>query len=102
METSDITATDLHDETLGPNIFDELRKEVSKRIKRDKNMHTLADYTSSIFQGFECYLRTENDLVEDDIRLIVDEYCSSFIACKILSSVFFFIYLSNFFEETSI
>ena len=32
-------------------------------------MNVLAGYTSSVFQDFESYLRTEVDLVEDNIRL---------------------------------
>ena len=37
-------------------------------------MKILAGYTSSVFQDFESYLRTEVDLVEDDIKLVLDEY----------------------------
>ena len=42
-------------------------------------MKTLVRYTKSIFQDSESFLRTEVDLVEDDIRLVLDEYKSSFI-----------------------
>ena len=42
-------------------------------------MNTLAGYVSSVFQDFESYLRTEDDLVEDDIKLVLDEYNSRFI-----------------------
>ena len=31
-------------------------------------MYILAGYNSSVFQDFESYLRTEVDLVENDIR----------------------------------
>ena len=41
-------------------------------------MATLAGYTSSIFQDFESFLRTEVDLVEDDIRLVLEEFKPSF------------------------
>ena len=41
-------------------------------------MATLAGYTSSRFQDFESFLRAEVDLVEDDIRLVLDEHNSSF------------------------
>ena len=37
-------------------------------------MNILTRYTTSIFQDFESYLRTEVDLVEDDIRLVLDAY----------------------------
>ena len=43
----------------------------------------LAIYTSSVFQDFEGFLRTQIDLVEDDIKLVLDEYNSSFITYEI-------------------
>ena len=33
----------------------------------------LSKYPGSVFQDFERYLRTEIDLVEDDIRLVLDK-----------------------------
>ena len=45
-------------------------------------MNILARYTSSVCQDFESYLRTEIDLVEDDFKLVLDEYNSSFITYK--------------------
>ena len=39
-------------------------------------MKKLAIYNSSIFQDFESFLRTEVDLVGDDIRLVLHEYSS--------------------------
>ena len=36
-------------------------------------MSFLAGYTSSMFQAFKKYKRTEVDLVEDDIRLVLKE-----------------------------
>ena len=39
----------------------------------------LPRYKSSIFQDLESFLRTEADLVDDDINLILDEYISNFI-----------------------
>ena len=41
-------------------------------------MSILSGYPSSVFQDFESYLRTEIDLVGDDIRLVLDKYNSSF------------------------
>ena len=73
LDISDITATDLQDEIVGP-IIEEYKKQVSKRMKDGGYMNILADYNSSIFQDFESFLRTEPDLVEDDIRLVLDEY----------------------------
>ena len=43
-------------------------------------MLILAIYVNYIFQDFESFLRTEVDLVEDDIRLVLDEYISNFIS----------------------
>ena len=48
-------------------------------MKVDKNMLFLSMSVDSIFQDFENFLRTEVDLVEDDVRLVLDEYNSSFI-----------------------
>ena len=79
METTDITATDLQDEILGPIIIEECRERVSKRMKNDAYMKILAGFTRSITKDFESYLRTEVDLVEDDIRIVLDEYNSSSI-----------------------
>ena len=42
-------------------------------------MKILSGHFRSIFQDFEKYLRTENNLVEDDIRLVLDEINSSVI-----------------------
>ena len=52
-------------------------------MKDDKYMYILSGYSSSIFQDCESYLRTEVDLVQDDVRLVSDEYNSSFITYKI-------------------
>ena len=41
-------------------------------------MGLLASYTNSIFQDIESYLRTEVQLVEEEIRLVLDEYISFF------------------------
>ena len=57
---------------------------MTKRTKDDKDMESLARYTtSSVFQDFESFLRTEVDLVEDDIKLVLDEYNSSFITYEL-------------------
>ena len=76
---SDITATDSQNDIIGPNIIEEYGEQVSERMKRDEYMLILAIYNSSIFQDFESFLRTEIDLVDDDIRLVLDDYNSSFI-----------------------
>ena len=74
MDTSDITASDLQNEIIGPVIIKEYRDQVTKRKEDAGHMNILAGYHSFVFQGFESYLRTEVDLVEDDIRLVLDIY----------------------------
>ena len=78
LEVPDFTATDLQDEILGPIVDKEYRKEVSKRLKNDKHKVFVGFQIHSIFEDFENYLRTEIDLVEDDISLFLDENTSSF------------------------
>ena len=73
MDISDITATDLQDETIAPIIIKDHREQVTKRMKDDKYTVILSIYVESVFQDFESFLRTEIDLVEDDIRLVLDE-----------------------------
>ena len=80
---SEITATDLQDDIIGPIIIDEYRNQVTKGMKDDKYMNILARYNSSVFQDFESFLRTQVDLVEDDVKLVLDEYNSSFITYEL-------------------
>ena len=79
----EITAADLQDERRAPIIIEEYRKQVTKRMKDDKYMNILAGYVSSVFQDFESYLRTEVDLIEGDIKLVLDDSNSSFITYEI-------------------
>ena len=83
LDISDITSTDLQDDIIGPIIIEEYREQVTKRMKDDKYMKILAGYVSSVFQNFENYLRTEVDLVQDDVKLVLDEYNSSFITYEL-------------------
>ena len=48
-------------------------------MKNDEYMRILAVYFRSILQNIESFLRTEIDLVEDGIRLVLYECNSSFI-----------------------
>ena len=73
LDISDNKATDLQDDIIAPIIFEEYREQVSKRMKDVQYMRFLSTYTSSVFQNFESFLRTQIDLVEDDIKLILDE-----------------------------
>ena len=72
LDIEDITAADLQEEILAPNIIEEYRKQRTKRKKDDKYMNIVAGYVSSVFQDFESYLRTEVDLIEDDNKLVLD------------------------------
>ena len=53
-------------------------------------MKILARYFSSMLQDFESYLRIEVDLVEDDIRLILDENKSNFLNFELLPGFYTF------------
>ena len=90
LDISDITAADLQDDLIAPIIIEEYEKQVTKRMKDDKYINIVAGYVSSVFQDFESYLRTEVDLIEDDIKLVLDEYNSSFITNEISPSIYTF------------
>ena len=79
----DITAEDLQDDIIGPIIIEEYNEQVTKRMKDEQYMNILAIYISSVFQDFESFLRTQIDLVEDDVKLVSDEYNSSFITYEL-------------------
>ena len=87
-EITDITPTDLQDGIIKPLVLDEYRKQVTKRMRDDKNMKNLAGYTRSNFHDFESYLKTEVDLVEDDNRLVLDKYNSSFITHELQPGIY--------------
>ena len=90
LDIEDITASDLQDDIIGPIIIDEYREQVTKRMKDDNYMEILAGYTRSVFQDFESYLRTEVDLDEDDVKLVLDEYNSSFITYELDPGIYTF------------
>ena len=79
LDFSDQTATNLENEIIAPIITKEYREQVTKRMKDDGYMRILWVYVSSIFQDFESFLRTALYVVEDDIRLVLDEFNSSFL-----------------------
>ena len=58
-------------------------------------MNILSRYHSCIFQDFESYLRTEVDLLEDDIKMVLDEYNSSFISYELQLGIYTFKDLSK-------
>ena len=82
LDISDITDVDLQDDMIAPIIIKEYREQVTKRMKDGGYMNIIARYTNSVFQDFESFLRTQIDLVEDDIKLVLDEYNSNFITYK--------------------
>ena len=88
LHNSYITANDLQDETIAPTIATEYREQGTRRMKDDKYMRILAIYVNSIFQDSESFLRTEVDLVEDDVRLVLDEYNSSFNTYILQSGIY--------------
>ena len=90
LDIEDITAEDLQDEIIAPIIIKEYNEQVTKRMNDDGYMDILARYTSSVFQDFECFLRTQIDLVEDDIKLVLDEYNSSSITCQLDPGIYTF------------
>ena len=88
MGIKDITATDLEDDIIGPIIIEEYKEQVTKRMNDEQYMNILAIYTSSVFQDFESFLRTQYDLVEDDIKLVLDEYNSNFITYELETGIY--------------
>ena len=82
LDIEDITAADLQDDIIAPIIIEEYNEQVTKRMNDGGYMNILARYTSSVFQDFESFLRTQIGLVEDDIKLVLDEYNLSFITCE--------------------
>ena len=59
-------------------------------MKDDRYMLISSGYTGSIFQDFESHLRTEFDLVGDDIRLVLDEPLNQPMNYEISPSIYTF------------
>ena len=64
LDISDIRAVDLQDDLTAPNIIDEYREQVTKRMKYGQYMNILSIYTNSIFQDFKSFLRTQIDMLK--------------------------------------
>ena len=90
LDIEDITAADLQDDIRAPIIIKEYNEQVTKGMNDDGYMNILARYTNSVFQDFESFLRTQIDLVEDDNKLVLDEYNSSFITCELEPGIYTF------------
>ena len=56
-------------------------------MKDDEYMRILAIYVNSLFQDFGSFPRTEVDLVEDDVRLVLSEYNSSFFTFELTPGI---------------
>ena len=90
LDFSDFTATDLQDDIIGPNIIEQYRKQVTKRMEDVGYINILAGYPNSVVQDFESYLRTEIDLVKADVTLVLDKYNSSFITYELQPVIYTF------------
>ena len=55
-------------------MIEEYKKQLTERMENGGYLFVLNFYVNTVFQDFEIYLRTEIDLVEDDIRLVLEEY----------------------------
>ena len=88
LDIEDNTAADLQDDIIGPIIVEEYKEQVTKRMNDGQYMNILAIYTRSVFQDFESFLRTQIDLVEDDIKLVLDEYNSNFITYELSPGIY--------------
>ena len=88
LDIPDITATDLQDDLISPNFIDEYREQVARRIEDGAYMNILSLYQRTVFQVSESFLRTEIDLVEDDIRLVFDKDNSSFITYELQTGIY--------------
>ena len=88
LDIEDITAADLQDDIIGPIIVEEYKEQVTKRMNDEQYMNILAIYTRSVFQDLESFLRTQIDLVEDDIKLVLVEYNSNFITYELSPGIY--------------
>ena len=88
LDIEDITATDLQDDIIGPIIIEEYKKQVTKRMEDEQYMNFLSIYFRSVFQDFESFLRTQINLIEDDVKLVLDEYKSSFLTYEIQPGIY--------------
>ena len=91
LDIEDITPEDLQDDIIGPIIIiEEYKKQVTKRMNDEQYMNILAIYSSSVFQDFDSFLRSQIDLVEDDIKLVLDEYNSNFNTYELEPGIYTF------------
>ena len=91
LNISDIAATGLPNDIIGRILIEEYREKLSKRIKNDAYMLISAIYDGSLLHVLKSFLRLEIDLVEDEIRLLLDEYISSFTTYDLKPGFYIFI-----------
>ena len=76
---------------------------MTDRTKNDKYLRISAIYNSSVIQDFDSFLKTEIDLIEDDIGLVSDEYISSFMTYELEPGVYsLFDFLANFVQKENV
>ena len=90
LDISDITDADLQDDIIAPIIIEKYKELVSKRMNDEQYMSILLSYSGSVFQDFESFLRTQIDLVENDIKLVLDEYNPSFFTYELNPGIYTF------------
>ena len=90
LDIKDITAEDLQDDIIGPIIIEEYEEQVTKRMNDEQYVNILAFYTRSVFQDFESFPRTQIDLIEDDVKLVLDEYNSLSITYELQPGIYTF------------
>ena len=57
-------------------------------MEDEQYMKYLPFYTSSVFQDLESFLRTQIDLIEDYVKLVLDEYNSSLNSYEIEPGIY--------------
>ena len=90
LDISDITDEDLQDDIIAPIIIKEFEEQVTKRMEDGQYMNILGIYTNSVFHDFESFLRSQIDLVESDIKLVLDEYNSNFNTYELTPGIYTF------------
>ena len=90
LDITDITAENLQDDIIAPIIIEEYKEQLVERVEDGGYMNILSGYPRSVFQDFESYLRTEVDLVENDIKLVSDEYNTNFVTYKLEPGIYTF------------
>ena len=88
LDSSDITDEDLQYDKIGPIIIEEYKKQVTIRMEDVGYMNILERYTNSVFQDFEKFIRTQIDLVEDDIKLVLNENNSNFHTYELTPGIY--------------